>query len=101
MHHRYESQPFQIIRQIHNFSPIAQGATGLRERNDFTNLPPNNFFRSDKLSEKASVISVCEKIEPTIDRNRSSYLHAPIRKIWESDWTLLIPETHKENGNIF
>ena len=24
-----------------------------------------------------------------------------IKKIWESDWTLLIPETHKENGNMF
>lgn len=37
----------------------------------------------------------------SLERNRSSYLNAPIRKIWESDWTLLIPETHKESGNIF
>jgi hypothetical protein len=97
MHHRYESQPFQIVRQIHNFSPLSQGATGLRERNDFNNLP-QNFFRTEKGNEK--VVNV-EKMDPSIEKNRSSYLHAPIRKIWESDWTLLIPETHKENGNIF
>lgn len=96
MHHRYESQPFQIVRQIHNFSPFSQGATGLRERNDFNNL--NHLQRNDKAAEK---MAVCEKPETTLERNRSSYLHAPIRKIWESDWTLLIPETHKENGNIF
>jgi hypothetical protein len=98
MYHRYESQPFQIVRQIHNFSPIAQGATGLKERNDFNNVSQNFFRSGDKLTEKTSV---CEKNEIIMDRNRSSYLHAPIRKIWESDWTLLIPETHKENGNIF
>lgn len=23
------------------------------------------------------------------------------KKMWEYDWTLLIPETHKESGNIF
>lgn len=39
--------------------------------------------------------------ENGVERNRASYLNVPIRKIWESDWTLLIPETHKENGNIF
>jgi hypothetical protein len=54
MHHRYESQPFQTVRQIHNFSPIAQGATGLRERNDFNNVS-QNFFKNDKFTDKIIV----------------------------------------------
>lgn len=40
MHHRYESQPFQIARQINNFSPVNRG-NGLRERVDYNNLPAN------------------------------------------------------------
>jgi hypothetical protein len=101
MQTRFESQPFQMVRTINNFSPMNHGTTGLRERNDFTNIP-NHFFRADK----PAALGCFEKLavperEATLDRNRSSYLHAPVRKIWESDWTLLIPETHKENGNVF
>ncbi len=62
MHHRYESQPFQIIRQIHNFSPISQGATGLRERNDFSNLP-QNLIKNEKGTEKTVFI---EKVDPSL-----------------------------------
>lgn len=47
MQTRFESQPFQMVRTINNFSPMNHGTTGLRERNDFTNLP-NHFFRADK-----------------------------------------------------
>lgn len=47
MHNRYESQPFQLVRQINNFSPMGHGTTGLRERNDFVNLP-SNYFRAEK-----------------------------------------------------
>jgi len=49
MQNRFETQPFQIVRQINSFSSIGQGATGLRERNDFNNLP-NNFFKAGEKS---------------------------------------------------
>jgi hypothetical protein len=42
MQNRYESQPFQVIRQINNFSPIAH-SMALRERNDFGNVGINYF----------------------------------------------------------
>ena len=48
MIHRFDSQPFQMVRQINNFSPIAHGPTSLKERNDFTNLPSNCFRPNDK-----------------------------------------------------
>ena len=39
MQNIYESQPFQIARQINNFSPVVRTNLGLRERNDFNNMP--------------------------------------------------------------
>ena len=39
--------------------------------------------------------------ENDLTKFRNSYLDVPIKKIWESDWTLLIPETHKEGGSMF
>lgn len=100
MHHRYESQPFQIVRQINNFS-TADRVSGLRERNDFNNLPNSPQANNQTVKvEKIEKSSFGPK-DSLIEKNRSSYLNAPIRKIWESDWTLIIPETHKENGSIF
>lgn len=100
MHHRYESQPFQVVRQINNFSPGNRNS-GLMERRDFTNRDLNTQLDNEKFkAEKVIKPSTGEK-ENLFEKNRSSYLNVPLRKIWESDWTLIIPETHKENGSIF
>ena len=100
MQNRYDCQPFQVVRQINNFSPMARNSGALKDRNDFNNLPVNSKAH-DKLGvDKHEKLSFVER-DTSMESNRNSYLNAPIRKIWESDWTLLIPETHKENGNIF
>lgn len=101
MHHHYESQPFQVIKQINHFSPLRNSPNALKERNDFQNLPVNYFKANSKITnDKTNKINL-NRQESVIENNRTSYLNAPIKKIWESDWTLIIPETHKENGNLF
>ena len=49
MQHRYESQPFQVVRQINNFSPMNQSLTALRDRTDFNNIPMNCSKNENKL----------------------------------------------------
>jgi hypothetical protein len=100
MQNRYESQPFQVGRQIHNFSPAVRTSLALKERNDFNNLSSLPITNEHKYTSGKDRLVLTEK-DSTHLNDRQSYLNAPIRKIWESDWTLLIPETHKENGNIF
>ena len=81
MHHRYESQPFQVVRQINNFSPVNRG-NGLRERTDYNNLPINYQSGNEKLGvEQIKKPSLSEN-EVVTEKNRTSYLNAPIRKIW-------------------
>lgn len=87
---KYESIPFQQFMKIHNFSPIG---CGLKERNDFNNINSLNNNRIDKIN--------LPKLEEENEQQRNSYLTQPTKKLWESDWTLLIPETHKDNGNLF
>ena len=100
MQNRYESQPFQVVRQINNFSPVARSTMGLRERNDFNNLSSNVGRPDEKGTDRVERTKLADK-ENGIGKFRNSYLDVPIKKIWESDWTLLIPETHKENGSMF
>jgi len=102
MHHRYESQTFQVVKQINHFSPLINSPTNpLKERNDFSNIPVNYFKANSKLTNEKNTKLNTNRQEYNSENIRSSYLNAPIKKIWESDWTLLIPETHKENGNLF
>lgn len=102
MHHRYESQTFQVVKQINHFSPLINSPTNaLKQRNDFPNLPVNYFKANSKFTNEKNNKINTNRQEYNSDNIRSSYLNAQIKKIWESDWTLLIPETHKENGNLF
>lgn len=58
MHHRYESQPFQVIKQINHFSPLRNSPNALKERNDLMNLPVNYFKANGKVTnEKNNKIS--------------------------------------------
>ena len=101
MQNRYESQPFQVVRQINNFSSAIRSTMGLQERNDFNNLSSNVCIPEEKkVTDKVERTKMVDK-ENGVTKFRHSYLDVPIKKIWESDWTLLIPETHKENGSMF
>lgn len=61
MQNIYESQPFQIIRQVNNYSPSVRSTVGLRERNDFNNL--SNVSRpSDRQKEPTPRLMLTEKI---------------------------------------
>ena len=101
MQNRYESQPFQVVRQINNFSPLIRSNMGLKERTDFNNISTNFVRNNEKnMPEKTDRPKFTEP-EACLENVRASMTSTPVRKIWESDWTLLIPETHKENGNMF
>jgi hypothetical protein len=41
--------------------------------------------------ERLDKLSTGDKTGISLLKNRTSYLNAPVKKIWESDWTLLIP----------
>ena len=41
-----------------------------------------------------------EKMKPYSPLKMGSNKKNP-KKMWEYDWTLLIPETHKESGSLF
>ena len=101
MQNRYESQPFQVVRQINNFSPLIRSNMGLKERTDFNNISSTLVRSHDKkVAEKTERPRFTEQ-DACLDNIRNSMMNAPVKKIWESDWTLLIPETHKDNGNMF
>jgi len=101
MHHRYESQPFQVVKKINHFSPLRNSPNGLKEKIDFYNLPANHIKPNNKNMPEKGLQAGDNQKECNFQNIRGSYLNAPIKKIWESDWTLIIPETHKENGNLF
>ena len=72
MHNRYESQPFQIVRQINNFSPKSHGVTGLKERNDFNNMI-NIVHNGEKGStDRIDKLSISDKTVMGISKNRIS-----------------------------
>ena len=101
MQNRYESQPFQVVRQINNFSPLIRSNMGLKERTDFNNISSNFVRSNDKnIPQKTERPKFTEQ-DICLENIRPSMTNAPMKKIWESDWTLLIPESHKENGNMF
>ena len=54
----------------------------------------NNRADQKYVKENTERVKFTDK-ENDVANFRRSYLDVPIKKIWESDWTLLIPETHK------
>lgn len=80
-----------MTRQINSFTPMNMYAQpALKERSDFKNINENKQNRVEKRHAKKT--GSCDEIEMIgDDKNRVSYLNIPIKKIWESDWTLLIP----------
>ena len=82
-----QSKPLQFARYSQPNRPPPPQRSGLAERSDFNNLPP-----APTPAKPQAPIEVAKSGENrTLERNRSGVLGVPTKKIWESDWTLLIP----------